>query len=266
MIRQHGQLARTAAARDAHAARLRRADVPADGRIAARRRPPQGRGRPGASAVPAAAQAAPIRQPPLDRARRRLPGDAHEHARRLGRQRRAARHPARPGHRPGRPDLGRQRLPDHVRELPPAGGPARRPGRPQARLPRRRDAVHAGLGAVRAGRGREAADRRALRPGAGRRGLLVGDHRHDRVRVPGARRARQGHERVHLRRRRRRLDRAARRRPRHAGHQLALDLLHQHPDRRCSRCCSAARCSTRARASDSTRASTCSARSPSRPR
>ena len=168
----------------------------------------------------------------LARPRHRLHGDAHEHARRLGRQRRAARHPARPEHRAGRPHVGHQRLPDLVRQLPPARRAPRRPRGPQARLPERRDAVHARLGAVRPRRRREGADRRALHPGPRRRGLLVGDHRDDRLGVPRAGRARQGHERLHLRRRRRRLDRPARRRPRHERDQLALDLLPQHPDRR----------------------------------
>ena len=120
-------------------------------------------------------------------------------------------------HRAGQPDLDRQRLPDHVRQLPAAGRPAGRPDRPQTRVPERRHALHARLAAVRARAGREAPDRGALRPGARRRRLLVGDHRHDRLRVPRAGRAREGHERVHLRGRGRRLDRAARRRARHAG-------------------------------------------------
>ena len=87
------------------------------------------------------------------------------------------------------------------------------------------------LAAVRAGRQPGDADRRALRPGRRRRDGVGGDPGHDRDDVPRAARAGEGDRRLQLRRLGRRLDRAARRRRAHAGHQLALDLLRQHPDR-----------------------------------
>ena len=55
---------------------------------------------------------------------------------------------------------------------------------------------------------------------------------HDRDDVPGAARAGEGDRRLQLRRRGRRVDRAARRRRAHPGDQLALDLLRQRADRR----------------------------------
>ena len=75
------------------------------------------------------------------------------------------------------------------------------------------------------------ADRRALRPGRRRRDGVRRDPRHDRDDVPRAAGAGEGDRRLQLRRLGRRLDRPARRRRAHAGHQLALDLLRQHPDR-----------------------------------
>ena len=75
------------------------------------------------------------------------------------------------------------------------------------------------------------ADRRALRPGRRRRADLGGDPGDDRDDVPGAAGAGEGDRRLHLRRLRRRLDRAARRRRPHRGDQLALDLLRQPADR-----------------------------------
>ena len=72
-----------------------------------------------------------VRPPPLGRARRRLPRAADDRARRDDRERRAALDPARPRLQPGEPDLGRQRLPGHVRQPAAAGraGSATSPGR-----------------------------------------------------------------------------------------------------------------------------------------
>ena len=101
----------------------------------------------------------------------------------------------------------------------------------RADVPQRPGRVHGGLAAVRAGRQPGDADRRALRPGRGRGDGLGGDPRHDRHDVPRAARAGEGDRRLQLRGLGRRLDRPARRRRAHAGDQLALDLLRQHPDR-----------------------------------
>ena len=80
---------------------------------------------------------------------------------------------------------------------------------------------------------------RALRPGRRRRADLGGDPRDDRDDVPGAAGAGEGDRRLRLRRLRRRLDRPARRRRPDRGDQLALDLLHQRPDRAAIVGCSA---------------------------
>ena len=125
-----------------------------------------------------------VRPPPLGSAVRGLPRAADDRARCDHRERRAAVDPARPPLHPGEPDLGRQRLPRHVREPPPAGGPARRSGRPQARLPGRRYDFHAGLAALRHRPQLGSTDRRTPSPGGrgGRTG--VGDPRDHRHRVP----------------------------------------------------------------------------------
>ena len=75
------------------------------------------------------------------------------------------------------------------------------------------------------------ADRRALHPGRRRRADLGRRARDDRDDVPGAARAGEGDRRLRLRRLGGRLDRPARRRRAHRPHQLALDLLRQHPGR-----------------------------------
>ncbi len=129
------------------------------------------------------------------------------------------------------PRLGGQRLPDRVRRPAAARRPARRPARPAARLPGRARGVHRRLGALRALADRGDADRRALRPGGRRRDVVGGGARDDRDDVPRAARAGEGDRRLRLRRLGRRLDRAARRRRPHRRDQLALDLLHQRPDR-----------------------------------
>ena len=75
------------------------------------------------------------------------------------------------------------------------------------------------------------ADRRPLRAGDRRRAGLGGDPGDDRDDVPGAGAPGESDRRLRLRRLRRRLDRAARRRRPHRGDQLALDLHHQPADR-----------------------------------
>ena len=167
----------------------------------------------------------------MGRARGRLHGPADDGARRDDRERRAALDAARPRLLAGQPGLGDRRLHDRVRQLPPAGGTARRPARPQADVPDRPGRVHARVGGVRRGRQPGLADRRALRPGSRRRGGLGGGAGAAGHRVLRAARARDRDERLHLHHCQRRLDRAARRRRPHPGGQLALDLLHQRPDR-----------------------------------
>ena len=128
--------------------------------------------------------------------------------------------------------MGPRRLHDRLRLLPPPRRPRRRPDRSQARLPRRPRRLHRRLGALRPRRDAGRADRGALHPGPRRRDRVVRDPRADRHRVPRDARARGGHERLHVRRLQRRLDRPAGRRLADRGAQLALDLLHQPPDRR----------------------------------
>ena len=76
------------------------------------------------------------------RARPRLPGAVHGHPRRHDRERRAADDPAGPELLRDRPAVDRQRLHADVRRLPPPRRPRGRPDRAQARLPRRRRALH----------------------------------------------------------------------------------------------------------------------------
>ena len=94
-------------------------------------------------------------------------------------------------------------------------------------VPHRAGGVHRRVAGVRHGPEPGCADRRALRAGGRRRHRVGGDPRDDRDHVPGAPGAGEGDRRVQLRGVGRRLDRAARGRPAHRGHQLALDLLHQ---------------------------------------
>ena len=68
--------------------------------------------------------------------------------------------------------------------------------------------------------------------GVGGAMTVGGGPRDDRDDVPGAAGAGEGDRRLRLRRLGGRLGRPARRRRPHPGDQLALDLLHQHPDRR----------------------------------
>ena len=92
-------------------------------------------------------------------------------------------------------------------------------------------AVHRRLAGLRSGPEPGRADRRALRPGRRRRDDLRRHPRHDRDDVPRAAGAGQGDRDLRVRRLRRRLHRTARGRRPDRGHHLALDLLHQPPDR-----------------------------------
>ena len=76
-------------------------------------------------------------------------------------------------------------------------------------------------------------DRCAVRPGRRWSADVRGDPGDDRDDVPGAPGAGEGDRHLHLRRSRRRLDRAPARRDSHRDDQLALDLLRQPPDRHC---------------------------------
>ena len=103
----------------------------------------------------------------------------------------------------------------------------------------RKSVFMAGLGVFTAGlaalcgvaQSQEVLVARPLRPGRRRRDDLRRDPRHDRHDVPRAAGAGEGDRRLRLRRLRRRLGRAARRRRADPVDQLALDLLRQHPDR-----------------------------------
>ena len=139
--------------------------------------------------------------------------------------------PGRPGLLPVEPRLGRQRLPDQLRRPAAALGTARRPARPAQRLPRRAGRLHHRLADLRPVAEPGHADRGALRAGRRRRARLGRDPRDDRDDVPRAAGAGQGDRRLQLRRLRGRLDRPAARRLFDPGHQLALDLLREHPDR-----------------------------------
>ena len=169
---------------------------------------------------------------PLARPRRRLPRRPHGRARRDHRQRRAAVDPRRPRLQRDDAGLGRQRLPAHLRRLPPPRRPARRPVRPSPRLPGRHRRLHRRLARLRPGDRASAARDRARRAGHRRRDRRRGRARPADAPVHRGRRARQGDGRVRLRLRRRRLDRrAARRRP-HRRLRLALGLPRQPADRR----------------------------------
>ena len=92
-------------------------------------------------------------------------------------------------------------------------------------------ALHARLARLRSGAEPGDAGRRPLRPGDRRRDDLGGDPRDDRRDVPRAAGAGEGDRRLRVRRLRRRIRRPAGRRRPDAVDQLALDLLHQRPDR-----------------------------------
>ena len=175
--------------------------------------------------------ASPRRPPALGGAGGALRGLPDDHPRPDDRERGTAVDPERPALLTVKPGLGRQRVPDRVRRSAAAGRPPRRPDRPSADLPRRPDPVHDRFVAVRTGRQPGAADRRPLRAGNRRCDDRRGHPRDDRDDVPHAVRAGEGDRRLQLRRGRRRGRRAADGRSPDAGHQLALDLLRQPPDR-----------------------------------
>ena len=126
-------------------------------------------------------------------------------------------------------------------------------------LPRRPGPVHGGVAAVRRGAEPGDAGRRAVPAGDRRRDDLRGDPGDDRDDVPGAAGAGEGDRRVRVRGVCGRLGRPARRRRAHAGDQLALDLLHQRPDRDRDRADARCGCSRTTAASASARAPTCRA-------
>ena len=168
---------------------------------------------------------------PLARALRPVRGRADDRARCHDRQRRAALDPGGPRLLAVRPRLGGERVPDPLRRAAAARRPRRRPDRPAACVPDRPRGVHRRVAALRPRSEPGHADRGALHPGRRGRARLRGDPRHGRDDVPRAARAGEGDRHLHLRRRRGRLDRVARRRRAHRGDQLALDLLRQPPDR-----------------------------------
>ena len=167
----------------------------------------------------------------MGRARRGVHGSADDGARRDDRERRAALDAARPWLLAGEPGVGDRCLPDRVRQLPAAGGTARRPTRPQADVPHRAGRVHARLGGVRDRRRSGRIDRGPVHPGARWRPRIGGGAGPADHGVSEAVGPRDRDERVHVHRLERRIDRPARRRRAHAVAELALDLLHQRADR-----------------------------------
>ena len=162
---------------------------------------------------------------------RALRGRADDRPRRDRRQRCPAQYPERARLQPGGPRLGGQRLPDLLRRPAAPGWAARRLDLAPRCLPGRPRHLHRRLAVLRDRTDPGDADRRPLRAG-GRRGDGHGGRaRDDRDDVPGAARAGEGDRRLRLRRLRWRVDRPDRRRRAHPGDQLALDLLHQYPDR-----------------------------------
>ena len=127
--------------------------------------------------------------------------------------------------------MGRERVPHHVRRLPPPGRTARRPVRPPAAVPHRHRALHVRLAGLRALD--VAGDARDRARGAGRRwrdrlrGRAVADD--DAVHDAGG--AGEGDGHLRLRRLGRRVARRAARRHPHRRPQLALDLPRQHSRR-----------------------------------
>src|SRR5260370_7188450 len=86
------------------------------------------------------------RPPALARPRRGLSRPAHDRPRLDDRERCAAVDPARPALQPGRPHVGRQRIPDHLRKPAAPGRPCRRPDRTQEGLSRRRGGFYSPIG------------------------------------------------------------------------------------------------------------------------
>ena len=175
------------------------------------------------------------RPQPLDSAVRPLRGRTDDRARRHGRERRPAVRAGRPRLLAVEPRLGRERVPDRVRRAAPAGRPARRPAGPQAHLHDRPRRVHRSVTAVRSRADTGDAGRCALHPGHRRRDDLRRGTRNDRHDVSRAARTGQGDRRIRVCRLRRWVGRAAGGRHPDGVDQLALDLLREHPDRRCDR-------------------------------
>ena len=166
----------------------------------------------------------------LDRRLHGHAGDLHGGARHLDRQRRVALHRRRALGRPEPGDLGADQLPRGQRDRAAALRLADGAVRPQAVLHDLRAAVHDQLGPLRRGAEHRAADLLPRPPGARRRRppAFRAGHPGRYLSAPAT-----GHGDGHVRRgRRRRADPRAR-----AGRiyqrqlLLALDLLHQHPDR-----------------------------------
>ena len=162
---------------------------------------------------------------------RPVPRRPDDRPRRDDRRRRAAVDPRGPRLLRRVPRVGRERVPDHVRRLPPARRPLRRPLRAPPAVPARDHALHARVGGVRP---------RDLAGDARRRARGAGDRRRSRLRrraladddaLHGARRAREGDGRLRLRRLGRRIDRRPPRRRPHRRARLALDLPRQRAGR-----------------------------------
>ena len=167
----------------------------------------------------------------VDRALRALHQRADDRPRRHGRERRAALDQGRSRLLAVEPRLGRERLPDHVRRPAAARRAAGRSDRPPDDPPLRPGRLRHRLGALRPLAERGDADRRAAPPGHRRRDDLGRRPGHDRDDVPGAAGPGQGGGGLRLRRLGGRRGRPADRRCRDPDDQLALDLLHQCPDR-----------------------------------
>ena len=127
--------------------------------------------------------------------------------------------------------MGRQRLHGHVRGLPAARRSRRRPARPAPRVRHRPDDVRADIARRRDVEQPDGPDRRARRAGPrrgrDRAGIAVGDHDH----VHEAGRAQPRRRRLGRNGRCRRCRRGPARRRAHRSAQLALDPVHQRPDR-----------------------------------
>src|SRR5215211_2898106 len=127
--------------------------------------------------------------------------------------------------------LGRQRVPDHLRRLPPARGPAGRPLRAPEPLLGRSRALHGRAGRVRSCGFAGDARRRPRRAGRRRRRRLGPRPLTDDDALHRADRAGTSDGHLRVRRLRRRLARRPARRHPHGHARLALDLPRQHPRR-----------------------------------
>jgi hypothetical protein len=175
--------------------------------------------------------AGPAREQAMARTVRAVRGRADRRPRRDDRERRAAIDQARSRVLTERSRMGAERVPDRVRGAAAAGRSHRRPHRPAASVPDGSRRFHGRVGDLRSGAEPGGPDRGALRPGHRRCPDLRGDPGHDRDDVSRAEGTGEGDRRLWLRRLGRRFDRAARRRHPYPGGGLALDLLHQPPDR-----------------------------------